>query len=148
MRHHPASQERVCSAPGSGLEARNRTFHRMLVDGVTVEYVADGGAGRGAQVRVVDFDTLEADNWLAVNQFTVVENKHERPLDIVLFVNGLALGVIELKNPTDENAVLAGGPLGLLSAAQDHILARRQPCVASGARCFHGRARDRPGTAR
>ena len=92
--------------PSSTLEARNRAFHRMVVEGVTVEYVDEGGAVRGAQVRVVDFDAPEADDWLAVNQFTVVENKYERRPDIVLFVNGLPLGVIELKNPTDENATI------------------------------------------
>ena len=92
--------------PGSVLEARNRAFHRMLVEGVTVEYVDNGGAVRGDQVRVVDFDAPWANDWLAVNQFTVVENKHERRSDIVLFVNGLPLGVIELKSPTDENATI------------------------------------------
>ena len=91
---------------GSALEARNRAFHRMLVEGVTVEYVDNGGAVRGAQVGVVDFGAPETNDWLAVNQFTVVENKHERRSDIVLFVNGLPLGVIELKNPTDENATI------------------------------------------
>ena len=55
---------------------------------------------------MVDFDAPETNDWLAVNQFTVVENKHERRPDIVLFVNGLPLGVIELKNPTDENATM------------------------------------------
>ena len=55
---------------------------------------------------MIDFDTPDANDWLAVNQFTVVENKHERRPDIVLFVNGLPLGVIELKNPTDENATV------------------------------------------
>ena len=97
---------RLTRSAGTTLDARNRAFHRMLVDGMTVEYVAADGAVRGAQVRVIDFDTPEANDWLAVNQFTVVENKHERRPDIVLFVNGLPLGVIELKNPTDENATI------------------------------------------
>ena len=97
---------RLTRPPGPTREARNRAFHRMLVDGVAVEYVDDDGAVRGAQVRVIDFDLPEANDWLAVNQFTVVENKHERRPDIVLFVNGLPLGVIELKNPTDENATI------------------------------------------
>ena len=100
------ARRRVTGPPGPTLESRNRAFHRMLVDGVTVEYVADDGAVRGAQVRVVDFDTPEENDWIAVNQFTIVENKHERRPDIVLFVNGLPLGVIELKNPTDENATI------------------------------------------
>ena len=55
---------------------------------------------------MVDFAAPLASDWLAVNQFTVVENKHERRPDIVLFVNGLPLGVIELKNPADENATI------------------------------------------
>ena len=97
---------RLTRAPSPTLEARNRAFHRMVVDGVTVEYVAADGMVRGVQVRVLDFDAPEANDWLAVNQFTVVENKHERRPDIVLFVNGLPLGVIELKNPTDENATI------------------------------------------
>ena len=91
---------------GSTLEARNRAFHRMVVDGVTVEYRTDNGTVRGAQARVIDFDDPINNDWLAVNQFTVVENKHERRPDVVLFVNGLPLGVIELKNPTDEEATI------------------------------------------
>ena len=91
---------------GTSLETRNRSFHRMLVEGVTVEYRADNGAIRGAQARVIDFDVPANNDWLAVNQFTVVENHHERRPDIVLFVNGLPLGVIELKNPADEDATI------------------------------------------
>ena len=91
---------------GSTLAARNRAFHRMLVDGVTVEYRSAEGVVRGAQAKVIDFDHPEENDWLAVNQFTVIENKHERRPDIVLFVNGLPLGVIELKNPADEDATI------------------------------------------
>ena len=91
---------------GSTLEARNRAFHRMVADGVTVEHRTDNGAIRGAQTRVIDFDDPANNDWLAVNQFTVVENKHERRPDVVLFVNGLPLGVIELKNPADEDATI------------------------------------------
>ena len=91
---------------GSTLEVRNRALHRMLVDGVTVEYRSDNGSLRGAQVQVIDFDEPANNDWLAVNQFTVVESKHERRPDVVLFVNGLPLGVIELKNPADEGATI------------------------------------------
>ena len=91
---------------GPTLEARNRAFHRRAVDGVTVEYRADNGAIRGAQACVIDFDDPANNDWLAVNQFTVVENKHERRPDIVLFVNGLPLGLIELKNPADKDATI------------------------------------------
>ena len=90
---------------GATLESRNRAFHRMLVDGVTVEHQVDG-AIRGAQAQVIEFDDPTANDWLAVNQFTVVENGHERRPDIVLFVNGLPLCVIELKNPADKDATV------------------------------------------
>ena len=91
---------------GATVEVRNRTFHRMIVDGMTVEHSTDDGHIRGAQVRGVDFDAPSGNDWLAVNQVTVVENKHERRPDIVLFVNGLPLGLIELKNPANEDATV------------------------------------------
>ncbi len=91
---------------GSTLEARNRAFHRLLVHGVTIEYRTGGGALRGAQGTVLDYEKHANNDWLAVNQFTVVEGEHERRPDIVLFVNGLPLGLIELKNPADEKATV------------------------------------------
>ena len=91
---------------GSTLEARNRAFHRMLVNGVEIEYRDADGRVRGDQVRVIDLDNPAANDWLAVNQFTVTENKNTRRPDIVLFINGLPLGVIELKNPTDEDSTI------------------------------------------
>src|SRR5262249_32292537 len=83
---------------------RNRAAHRMLVEGLTVEYRRPDGSIAGAQARVIDFEVPENNDWLAVNQFTVCEGHHTRRPDVVLFVNGLALAVIELKNAADENA--------------------------------------------
>ena len=97
---------KLTTPPGATLEARNRSFHGMLVDGVTVEYRRDDGTVRGDPACVFDFDDPTNNDFLAVNQFTVVENKNERRPDIVLFVNGLPLGVIELKNPADEDATI------------------------------------------
>ncbi|HKI83915.1 MAG TPA: type I restriction endonuclease, partial [Candidatus Krumholzibacteria bacterium] len=91
---------------GPTLTTRNRAFHRLLVDGVPVEYRDDTGAIRGAQATIVDFGAVGSNDWLAVNQFTVTENKHTRRPDVVLFVNGLPLGVIELKNAADEDATV------------------------------------------
>ena len=110
-RHLPAEAlgdafRKLTRPEGATLEARNRAFHRMLVEGVTVEYRVDEGAIRGAQVQVIDFDEPANNDWLAVNQFTVTENQHTRRPDVVLFVNGLPLGIIELKNPADEDATL------------------------------------------
>ena len=97
---------KITRPEGSTLETRNRAFHRLLVDGVTVEYRTSGGAVRGAQVSVLDYGNPANNNWLAANQFTVVEGEHERRPDVVLFVNGFPLGLIELKNPADEKATV------------------------------------------
>ena len=91
---------------GSTLEARNRSFHRMLVNGVEVEYRDGEGTIRGDTIRVIDFDNPANNDWLAVNQFTVSENKNTRRPDVALFVNGLPLAIIELKNPVDEDATI------------------------------------------
>lgn len=91
---------------GADLIQRNRNLHRMLVDGVTVEYRTAEGDIRGMQARVIDFDQPKNNDWLAVNQFSVSENKHNRRPDVVLFVNGLPLAVLELKNAADEQATI------------------------------------------
>ena len=97
---------RLTRPEGSNLEARNRAFHRLAVDGVTVEYRDDQGAIRGAPVRMFDFEQPSNNDWLVVNQFRVEESNNKRRPDIVLFVNGLPLAVIELKNPGDEDATI------------------------------------------
>lgn len=91
---------------GMDLVQRNRALHRLLVDGVTVEYRDAEGGIRGAQAQVIDFDDPASNDWLAVNQFSVTENKHSRRPDVVLFVNGLPLTVLELKNAASENATI------------------------------------------
>ncbi|MDQ7780502.1 MAG: type I restriction endonuclease subunit R [Planctomycetota bacterium] len=91
---------------GADLVQRNRAIHRLLVDGVTVEYRTADGEIRGAQARAIDFDDDANNDWLAVNQFSVVEDRHTRRPDIVLFINGLPLAVLELKNAADENATI------------------------------------------
>ena len=96
--------KKITNPEGSTLEMRNRAFHRMLVNGVSVEYRHESGDIRGMQAWVIDFESIEKNDFLAVNQFTVVENNIERRPDVMLFVNGLPLGVIELKNAADEQA--------------------------------------------
>ncbi|HOH97179.1 MAG TPA: type I restriction endonuclease subunit R [Candidatus Cloacimonadota bacterium] len=88
------------------LVTNNHTFHRYLVEGVPVEYPREDGSIAGDYARIIDFENSENNDFLAVNQFTVVENKHERRPDIVLFVNGLPLAVIELKNAADDKATI------------------------------------------
>jgi type I restriction enzyme R subunit len=91
---------------GAELIQRNRSLHRMLVDGTAVEYRDRDGGIRGAQARFVDFDEPANNDWLAVNQFSVVENKHNRRADVVLFVNGLPLALLEVKNAASEGATI------------------------------------------
>ncbi|SFB60963.1 type I restriction endonuclease subunit R [Azotobacter beijerinckii] len=85
--------------------AANRHFHRLLVGGVPVQYQVDGET-RGDFVRLIDWTDVAANDWLAVNQFSIQGPKHTRRPDIVLFVNGLPLVLLELKNPADVNADL------------------------------------------
>ena len=84
----------------------NRNFHAMLRDGVPVEYQRADGSIAGDHARLVDFDNAKNNDWLAVNQFTVIEGQNNRRPDIVVFVNGLPLAVIELKNAADEDATI------------------------------------------
>ena len=84
----------------------NRAFHRMLRDGVEVEYKRPDGTIAGDRVMLVEFDNPVGNDWLVVNQFTVIEGQHNRRPDIVVFVNGLPLVVIELKNAADEEATI------------------------------------------
>ena len=90
------------------LVEENRRLHRYLVEGVPVEVTREDGSIGGDAARLVDFDDIEANDWLAANQFTVIAQENNRRPDIVLFINGLPLAVIELKNPGDENATLEG----------------------------------------
>ena len=90
------------------LTEENRRLHRYLVEGVPVEVRRDDGSIGGEYARLIDFDDPDANDWLAVNQLTTIEAGTNRRPDIVIFVNGLPLGVVELKNPGDENATLVG----------------------------------------
>ena len=97
---------KVTLADAPSLIERNRVIHRMLVDGVVVEYRRADGSIAGAPARLIDFDSPDNNDWVAVNQFTVSDGQHTRRPDVVLFVNGLPLAVVELKNPADENATI------------------------------------------
>ena len=96
--------KQVLVVESPSLLENNRRFHRMLVDGIDVEYARPDGSIAGDKAWLVDFDDPEANDWLAINQFTVVEGKAKRRPDVVVFVNGLPLAVIELKNPGDAKA--------------------------------------------
>jgi type I restriction enzyme R subunit len=100
--------KKVMRSESPSLILNNRHFHRMLADGIDVEYRNKEGRVVGDKVWLVNFSDPERNDWLVVNQFTVVEGQRTRRPDIVVFVNGLPLAVIELKNPADENATIKG----------------------------------------
>ena len=99
---------KVRQAETPSLIEENRRLHRYLIEGVPVEVIREDGGVGGDTARLVDFTDADSNDWLAVNQFTVIEGQNNRRPDVVLFVNGLPLAVIELKNPGDENATLEG----------------------------------------
>ncbi|MEW6510847.1 MAG: type I restriction endonuclease subunit R [Bacteroidota bacterium] len=87
------------------LISNNELFHRYLTDGVPVQY-RDGSSERGDSVWLIDFANPDNNDFLVVNQFTVVEKNQNKRADVVLFVNGIPLVVMELKNPADEQATI------------------------------------------
>ncbi|KAA0088116.1 type I restriction endonuclease subunit R [Paraburkholderia sp. T12-10] len=102
-----------------GFANTNRQLYRWLVDGVPVQFQKDGET-RGDRVRLVDFTNVAANDWLAVNQFSIQGAKKTRRPDVVLFLNGLPLVVVELKNPGDQNAGIWGA-WNQLQAYQEDI---------------------------
>ncbi len=97
---------RLLTSETGSLVEENRRIHRLLTDGVSVEYRNGEGRIVGDKVWLLDLDKVEANDWLAVNQFTVVEGSQNRRPDVILFVNGLPLAVLELKNAAAENATI------------------------------------------
>ncbi len=95
----------VLNLPSQNLIENNEAFHQMLTDGVGVEYQKNGDTV-GGKVWLIDFETPLNNDILVCNQFTVIENNVTKRPDIVILINGLPLAVIELKNPTDENATV------------------------------------------
>ena len=85
------------------LLSNNETFHRLLTEGVKVSYQQEGNE-RGEIVWLIDFDNPSNNEFVVANQFTVIENNQNKRPDLVVFVNGIPLVVIELKNAADENA--------------------------------------------
>nr|WP_231386295.1 type I restriction endonuclease [Arthrobacter sp. 131MFCol6.1] len=88
--------------------AENLRVHKLLTEGVPVEHRDPDGAIRTTRVRLIDFEAPASNDWLAVNQFTITENGKNRRPDVVIFVNGIPLGLLELKNLADEHATLKG----------------------------------------
>jgi len=88
--------------------SENERIHRLITQGIPVEHRIEDGSIRTSLAWVIDFDHPENNDWVAVNQFTIIENGKNRRPDVVVFVNGLPLALLELKNPGSENATLRG----------------------------------------
>lgn len=84
----------------------NQFFHSLVTNGVPVQYKREDGSIKDERVWLFDFDNLKNNEFLTVNQFTILEEQNNRRPDIVIFVNGLPLVLIELKNPADQNATI------------------------------------------
>ena len=112
------------------LIANNRAFHRMLVDGIAVECRRKDDSIGAEIVRLIDFDDPDSNDWLAVNQFTVIEGQHNRRPDVVVFVNGMPLGVIEQRTPRMRTRT--SGPL----SARFKLTSSRFPRSSYITRCW------------
>lgn len=111
----------------------NHAFHQMLALGIDVEYRRPDGTIAGDKVYLVDTENLDKNDWLAVNQYTVIENNHNRRPDVVVFVNGLPLAVFELKNPADVNATISGAwnQIQTYKAEIPSLFAYNELCIIS-----------------
>jgi type I restriction enzyme R subunit len=99
---------RLSRAESQNPVAENFRVHRLLTEGVPVEHRGADGAVRTIRIWLIDYDDPANNDWVAINQFTIIEvGKNRRP-DVIVFVNGIPLGLLELKNPTDEHATLKG----------------------------------------
>jgi type I restriction enzyme R subunit len=109
----------------------NQAFHKMLTEGIDVEYAREDGTIAGDKVYLFDVKNLNNNDWLAVNQFTVVENNHNRRPDVMIFVNGLPIAIFELKNPADANATLksAFNQIQTYKAEISSLFAYNEICV-------------------
>jgi len=99
---------RVTQSELPNLLEENRRIHKLMTEGVDVEYYANDGTLTAGKVALIDYENLEQNDWLAVSQFVVINGHNNRRPDVVVFVNGLPLGVIELKAPGSAGAHLLG----------------------------------------
>lgn len=97
---------RLANLSSASLVEANRELHELLLNGIPIETTRSDGTTAHELVKIVDFDNPENNNWMAVNQFTIKEGEYQRRPDILIFINGLPLALIELKNPTSEQASL------------------------------------------
>ncbi|RFP52717.1 MAG: type I restriction endonuclease subunit R [Limnothrix sp. CACIAM 69d] len=98
--------KKIIATEKPNLIEENRRLHQALVEGIDVEFYAEDGTIRGDKVYAIDFTNPDQNDWLVLNQFTVIENSHKRRPDVVVFINGLPIAVIEIKKPGSSTAPL------------------------------------------
>ena len=91
----------------SQLTAENRRIHKLLIEGVDIEYEDKEGIVSG-KVNLIDFENIENNDWLVVNQYVVINGERNRRPDVVVFINGLPIAVIELKAPGSDSGTMIG----------------------------------------
>jgi type I restriction enzyme R subunit len=97
--------QHITNLGSQDLMTNNEKFHNFLTDGITVEYFKDGKS-KGINVKLIDLENIDNNSFWVVNQFVIKENNNEKRLDVVIFINGLPLVVVELKSAVDEKARL------------------------------------------
>tara|TARA_R110001592_G_scaffold363387_1_gene686819 strand:+ start:5680 stop:8859 length:3180 start_codon:yes stop_codon:yes gene_type:complete len=111
--HIPAAQMETCLEQLKAIALKpesldmitnNRAFHRLLLEGVLVEFKNDLGEPVTDHAFLIDFENLKNNHFAVVNQFTITGTKQPRRPDVICFINGLPIAVLELKSPSDENA--------------------------------------------
>ncbi len=100
--------KRLGRAESQNLVAENFRVHKLITEGVPVEHRDTGGEVGTIRIWLIDYDEPSNNDWVAINQFTITENGKNRRPDVIVFVNGIPLGLLELKNPTDGHATLKG----------------------------------------
>ncbi len=130
---HDDAIRQVLTTTSPSLVEESQRLHRFLIEGVPVEYQGNGGRTIHDIVWLVDFQDPRRNDWVALNQLTVMEGQNHRRADIVVYLNGLPLGLIELKNPGDEKATTKGAyrQLQLYKKEIPSLLAYNEVLVAS-----------------
>ncbi|HGY2266949.1 type I restriction endonuclease subunit R [Morganella morganii] len=105
---HQDAVRRMMQSELPSLLEENRRIHKLITEGVDVEYYADDGTLTACKIALIDFEHPEKNDWLTVSQFMVINGENKRRPDVVVFVNGLPIGVIELKAPGNAGAHLLG----------------------------------------
>lgn len=100
--------QKIMQSEFPSLLEENRRIHTLLIEGVDVEYQAIDGTLTAGKVNIIDFDNVDQNDWLVVNQFTVISGQYNRRPDLIVFINGLPIAVIELKSPSSDNATMQG----------------------------------------